>query len=339
MIKIDKKDKKILSCLDMDARMPVKELAKKVQISREVAEYRLKRLARLGVIYGAYTVFNADAIGYRSFRLLLRLFNLKQEQKQDLISYFEDHPNTWWVASTGGKWDIILNFIAKDSSQFNDIFEEIVARYGEYLQDYEVLIYIDIHDYPRDYIVGDDVKDTKGDGRKIKKEGDKFFFHPMRLKDIKIDDKELQIMSLISDNAQLSYTHIGKQVGLTRNAVKQRILGLEKSELILGYRLGLHPSKLGYSSYMLLLNINNLKKDREKQLLEYAKVNPNVVYVVKHIGKYRITLECEVKDEKKFYELLLDIRDKFDDILIDFEFFPIFLDHKINYFPVERLKS
>jgi len=325
MVKIDKKDRKIIRQLDMDARMPINALAKKVQVSREVAEYRVKRLIKLEIITGAHTVFNVDVIGYRSFRLLLRLFNLKQVEKDKLINYFGKHPNTWWVASIGGRWDIILNFIAKDSAEFNEIFEELVNKFGQYLQDYEVLTYINIHDYPRKYLL-----ETKNE--------EKVFFHPMRFKEnVRIDDKDIKIMSIIANNAQISYTEIGKKTNLSRNAVKHRIKNLEKSELILGYRLTYHPSALNYNSYLLLLNINNLKKDREIQLLEYAKVNPHIIFVVKHIGRYRITFECEVENEKEFHKLLVDIRDKFNDILIDFDFFPIFYDHKINYFPLSQL--
>jgi Lrp/AsnC family transcriptional regulator, leucine-responsive regulatory protein len=325
MKKIDKKDRKIIRQLDMNARMPINELAKKVQISREVAEYRVKRLTKLGIIAGAHTVFNVDVLGYRSYRLLLRLFNLKQEEKNKLITYFKENSNSWWVASVGGRWDIIMNFVAKDQAEFNDIFDEIVAKFGQYLQDYEVLTYINIHDYSRKYILETKIEE-------------KVFFHPMRYREgVKIDDKDTKIMSLIAKNAQLSFTDIGKKTNLTRNAVKYRIQNLEKLELILGYRLAYHPSKLGYNSYLLLLNINNLKKDRAKTLLEYAKNNPNIIFVVKHIGKYRITLECELENEKKFHELLVDIRDKFNDIITDFDFFPIFYDHKINYFPLSEL--
>jgi len=325
MKNIDKKDRKIIRQLDMNARMPINELAKKVQVSREVVGYRVKRLTKLGIISGAHTVFNVDVIGYRSFRLLLRLFNLKKEEKENLIDYFKEHPNIWWVASIGGRWDIILNFVAKDQAEFNDIFDDLVAKLGQYLQDYEVLTYINIHDYPRKYIL-----ETKSE--------ENVFFHPMRFKeDVRVDDKDIKIMSIIADNAQLSFTDIGSKTNLTRNAVKYRIQNLEKSQLILGYRLAYHPSKLGYNSYLLLLNINNLKKDREKELLGYARINPNIIFAVKHIGKYRITFECEVENEKEFHKLLADIRDKFNDILTDFDFFPIFYDHKINYYPISKL--
>lgn len=43
----------------MDARMSIKELAKKAGISRQVAEYRIDRLKEEGALLGAITVFES----------------------------------------------------------------------------------------------------------------------------------------------------------------------------------------------------------------------------------------------------------------------------------------
>src|SRR3989344_6416146 len=153
MNQIDQKDRRILHQLDMHARLPINEIAKNVQCSREIVEYRIQRLHKLGIISGAHTVFDLDLIGYRSFRLLLRLFKLNKEEKERFLNYLIFHHHTWWVASIGGRWDIIINFLAKDAAQFNHIFEELVTRYGQYIQEYEILTYINIHDYPRKYIL------------------------------------------------------------------------------------------------------------------------------------------------------------------------------------------
>src|SRR3989338_5135654 len=254
---MNQKDRSIIQQLDMHARLPINEIAKNVQCSREIVEYRIQRLHKLGIISGAHTIFDLDLIGYRSFRLLLRLFKEKKDQIQ--------HSK--------------LN--SKSSSQF---------------------------------------------------------YHPMQYNPhLSLDTTDLHILTQLANNAQHSYTQIAEEVGLTRNAIKARIHSLEKNGLILGYRLSFHPSKFGRSSYLLLLNINNLKQERERELITFAKFNSIIFFVVKHIGKYRITFECEVENEYHFHELLSEIRDRFNDIIIDFDFFPIFYDHKINYFPLGNI--
>lgn len=44
--KIDLKDRKIIRELDMNARMGIKELAKRVGLSRQVVQYRLERMKK-----------------------------------------------------------------------------------------------------------------------------------------------------------------------------------------------------------------------------------------------------------------------------------------------------
>ncbi len=58
-----------------------------------------------------------------------------------------------------------------------------------------------------------------------------------------IDEKDNQIVQLLLEDARLSYSDIGEQVGLSRTAVKNRIATLEKSGIIKGYQAILCPQQ------------------------------------------------------------------------------------------------
>ena len=45
--KIDKKDRRILYELDLNARQPLVSIAKKTGLSQQVVDYRIKRLERM----------------------------------------------------------------------------------------------------------------------------------------------------------------------------------------------------------------------------------------------------------------------------------------------------
>lgn len=51
-----------------------------------------------------------------------------------------------------------------------------------------------------------------------------------------LDAKNLKILSLLEKDARLSATEIGRRIGLSRTAVQDRMLKLERSGTILGYR-------------------------------------------------------------------------------------------------------
>ena len=51
-----------------------------------------------------------------------------------------------------------------------------------------------------------------------------------------MDKLDQRILELIKDNARLSYSEIGKSVGISRVAVKKRMDAMENAGVIRGYR-------------------------------------------------------------------------------------------------------
>ena len=64
MEKIDKLDKKILSILSLNARMPFKDVAAECGVSRAAIHQRVQRLIDEGVITGSGIDVNPKSIGY-----------------------------------------------------------------------------------------------------------------------------------------------------------------------------------------------------------------------------------------------------------------------------------
>ena len=58
-----------------------------------------------------------------------------------------------------------------------------------------------------------------------------------------MDQLDQMILELIKDNARLSYSEIGKSVGVSRVAVKKRMDAMEKSGVICGYRTVIDEEK------------------------------------------------------------------------------------------------
>ncbi|MBU1111184.1 MAG: Lrp/AsnC family transcriptional regulator [archaeon] len=321
MARIDTKDKKILHELDMNARMPLTELARKVGLSRQVVEYRIKRMQKENIIFGAIAIFDSVVVGFNWYRVAFRLLNVTKEQKDAFLLFLKDHNHINWLGEVGGNWDLVMNFICKDNFEFNSIFEEIISKYGQFIRDYEVLIYVNVYDLQRKYIL-----ENKGER--------KTFHHEMKYNSIiHLDQLDKSIISELSKNSLISNIELGQKLNVAGNTIKNRINEMKKSKLLLGFRLFINPSSFGYKSHMLFLEITRLNLVQEKQLYNYLKTIPNITFIVKHIGKWRIGMEIETKDEKDFQDIFVDIRGKFSEIITNFESFPIFKDYVINYFP------
>lgn len=60
-----------------------------------------------------------------------------------------------------------------------------------------------------------------------------------------MDDKDLRILELLSENARISKLRIAEELGITEAAVRKRIRRLEEEGVILGYRAVINYRKLG----------------------------------------------------------------------------------------------
>lgn len=337
MIKIDLKDRKILSELDMNARIPMTELARKTKLSRQVVEYRLQRLGQEKVIFGALTIVDSGVLGYGWYRVLLRLLKVTSLQKNQFIDYLKTNKNITWLGEVGGNWDIVANFACKDHHEFNVLFEEICSKFGQFIMHHEVLTYVNIYDYPRTYFLNNSHNYNNNSPQNNSNRPS--FFHAMiKNEHFSLDGLDKNILQQMSVHAFTSTVELGNRLKVSRNTIKNRLDELEKKKVILGYRIIINPSSLGYHSHLLFLGINQLDLQREKQLYSFLSSIPQITFVVKHIGKWRMGMEIETKDEIEFQNIFVEIRGKFSDIISDYESFPVFKDHVINYFPGGILK-
>lgn len=60
-----------------------------------------------------------------------------------------------------------------------------------------------------------------------------------------LDKVDWRILAILQEDGRVSYTELGKQIGLTRPAVAERVRRLETMGVITGYRADVNPSKLG----------------------------------------------------------------------------------------------
>jgi len=328
--KIDLKDRKILRELDMEARIPIKQLAKKVGVSRQVAQYRIERMKNEGVISNSLTIFDSPVVGKRWFRIVLQLRKITASEKQAFIEYFKTHPNVVWLGEVGGNWDFVINLVSDDQFSFDQLFSKILERWGTSIQRYEILVYINVRDQQRRYIVPDyETQQTRPES----------MFHEMKYNsNLSLDSLDKKIIQKISKNAGLSYSEIASSLDISYKTAQNRMETMGKNGLILGYRTLVNPGRLGYESYMVFLGTNAYDAKLERSLDEFLK-HPNVTFVVRQLGRWRIGLEAEFRNRNEFQAFLVELRTRFADIISEYETFPIFFDHAVDYFPEGALGS
>lgn len=67
-----------------------------------------------------------------------------------------------------------------------------------------------------------------------------------------LDTIDLKILRELSQNARITFTELGKRVGLSTAAVTERVRRLEASEIITGYSVQVDTKKLGFDLEVLI---------------------------------------------------------------------------------------
>lgn len=102
-----------------------------------------------------------------------------------------------------------------------------------------------------------------------------------------IDEKDQEILKLLSNNARVSFTDIGNKLGVSRTAVKKRVDALERSGIIKGYKVMLDPKEYLNKTFMLIFECReeSVETVREKltafeEIITLLEVGKNMLVAV-----------------------------------------------------------
>ncbi len=278
---LDAKDIAILRELDKNVRVSSIQIGKKTRLSKEVVQYRIKRLEDNKIITGYWAIINsAPAFAYK---ILIKNKNLAKEKRQEFIDYVTKHKRVSWFANTEGNFDYIITVFAKDDVEFSDFCEKLFSLYGSYFQERHILKTTTASITNEKYLY------EKGD-----------FLYNWKFeisKGIEPDDEtEEKILREISLNSRAKFTEIAEKVNLTPEAVAHRFKKIIKKKLILGLKVRLDFNKLNLEYYHFFIRLQDQTK--KKELISYYTMHPDCNSILQHIGCYDLHLEFILPKDK-----------------------------------------
>lgn len=125
---LDDVDHRLLSLLRVDARMPVAELARRVEINRSTVTARIERMVSDGVIE-AFTIRVGNDVDRDAIRGVAML-SIVPNQGKAVIRTIRGYPEVEQLHSTIGEWDLVVHLRAPSLSDFDNALERIRAVPG-----------------------------------------------------------------------------------------------------------------------------------------------------------------------------------------------------------------
>lgn len=330
-MKLDLKDKKILYELDLNSRATLNEIAKKVGLSKQVVDYRLKNLIKDDIIRQFYIVVNFSKLGYTQYKFYLKFQNINVEKEKEVIDYWIQNKNSVWVASCRGRWDLIVSILAKDINEFGEILNNFINKYGIFVLEKDVLITQISPVFTKAYLT--ESKDTQKQASGTAFSGKRKFTYGGEIEHYELDNIDEKILRLLSINARLTILEIMDKLSLTRDVINYRMNKLTKDNILSQYRISANLDKISHKLYKIIMRLHSLTPEKEKQLMTYIASHPYGMQYLKLVGSWDVELEFEVKDDEQLHEILIEIRNQFSVIIRDYDTLLIHQEHKLNYYP------
>lgn len=307
--KLDLKDKRILTILNTNARTPLSKIATKVGLSKQVVDYRIKNLLKRGVINSFTIHCDLTKLGYSTYGVYLRFRSITEKKEKEMIDMLISHPYTRQVTVCEGRWDLTFTMLARSTREFSSRLEEIIADIGDNIEKYETTNLFTVHEFYLNLLNNEELNNTKPPRNEFTSHYDLE----------RIDEIDVKILQELQKNSRISPVIIANKLGVSADTIRYRMQSLAEKKIISEFhtRLGFKP--LGYSNYLLILDLKRCSEEHEKELLLKIKQVPYLTSVIRCMGSWDFELNIKAINNEEFRKTLMKLREKLGDLITTYD--------------------
>ena len=321
MVTLDLKDRKILYNLDLNCRQSNAQIGKKVGLSKQVVDYRIKRMEKEGIITNFWTAINTFKLGYGVFRIYIKFQNITNDIKNRIIDHFVNYKNSWVVATIRGKIDFDAVIWVNNIYKFYCFWSNTLDQYEEHFESYVTSIFIESYDYKKNYLLSE-IKDISN--REL-------YRTSCSGKPVKIDELDYRLLNEIVMNARFPLIELSKKLHCSSQTIQYRLKNLMKLHVVQAFRIHIDYSKLGLQHYRLDINLKNHKQ--RNTIIEYLETKPYFIVLNVAMGWSDIEPEFVFKNMDELNEEMESMNSKFPNVIRNYNYWSVPKIHKFRWLP------
>jgi len=268
-------------------------LAKKIGKSRQSVDYRINQLVRDGIITGFNTSINPHKIGYKLYKIYLKLRNLPTK-KEELFSYLRKSGIVYWMGECSGSWDLIFGVFCEGDKEFFDFKNEFMSKFSEIIMNEHGDALIDASQFSKMYF-------TKTVTIPVLFGGE--------ITNNKLEEIDAKILQEVVNNGRISLVELASNTQSTIKTIQGHLKTLEKNRIIIQYRIGINLNKIKKELYKAIIKIDNYSKENEKKLFDYVSRLTQVQYFIRNI--WDLELELVVDSYQEYYQIIESLKKEF----------------------------
>ncbi len=296
-------DAKLLSYLYHHAREPSTKIAKALHLTREQVDYKIKKFMSEGVIKRFTTLFDYSALGYRKHYALLLKFS-KPIYAKDFFNKERKDKNLLDIAFTSNKYDLLMEVFFKNEKEFREYLNKLLDEQKERISDHFIFDPYYSKIWPLKFLKGE------------KEQGVPF---TTESKEISLDKQEIEILKMLAEDGRERIVEIAHKLKMSPELALYKIKKLHEKDVVLSSAIIFDMEKLGYFLSTILINIQNLSKENEKKMKDFAEKNEHVRSIVLSMSKPNCFVQLFHKEHKNFIKTIDELKELFKNDFIDIE--------------------
>lgn len=127
--KLSAGDLSILGHLELNADLPLSELAKLLGKHSVVVHRQVQRLIECGVIRGKTAVFDVSMLGLIEYGFYLVLGPRTEQLRRKFLDFLAQQAGVSWMAEVGGEFDLALNVLARHPREVLHLFDLCTTKF------------------------------------------------------------------------------------------------------------------------------------------------------------------------------------------------------------------
>ncbi|MEK6825679.1 MAG: winged helix-turn-helix transcriptional regulator [Nanoarchaeota archaeon] len=323
-------DRKILALLCRNVRLPLAKIAQLLRLSRQSVEYRIKVMEKAHVIAGSRTVVNIQALGYQSYHYFFALHSGEAEKILRERALSSGMVNA--LITYSGRTTHELSIMARSPSEAQNHF--LFLTEGLSLKN---VIPVIILSTVKASVLPELQSEKLPVIRHIRNDPSFSKQFTLPTQSYIADEKDLVLLYLLSQDAHLSLSELGKKTQLSSDAVSYRIKKLIRGDYIKEFRPVINFDALSYSVQAVLMKAKRSSKE-DLEFKNYLNNDLNVLWATEVFGEWDYLLYVINHSQDEIHAILNGLQKTFPDYVSSYELFFAYQEHKYA-FMTEAMKK
>lgn len=320
-MQLDELDLKILYLLESNADKSFRVIADLAHSEEHIVRRAFHRLVKNEIITGRSLYVDTMGLGYTDYALFFSLKSSSLKEQQSLIRSLTHSPLVRWVADVGGGYDYAVTFLSKSTSEVRHFLDRISQKHQDAFVGKQLALRTFMIRYPRRYL-------------SPHAKGSESFVMGGKEIGLEADELDRSILNHLSQGEFQKDNEVAFALKISPSTLTRRIAAMRDSGVLLGDTYRLDTSKLGYSSYRVLVVMKRLGADLRQRVVKFCDRHAAVRILVESFGSWDYEMELELRDGRDIKQFTSSLYEAFPHDVERMEAIPVFQHIVYKGFPV-----